>query len=219
MRTTCDLAIEKIKQWEGLRLRSYQDSAGVWTIGYGHTSDASFKVGPGQTITEAKATELLRVDLREAEQAIDRVVTVPLNDNQFGALVSFAYNVGNAAFRKSTLLRKLNAGDYDAVPSELAKWNKAGGKVVQGLVNRRAAEAGLWSTGAFVSSASAPASAGSTIKQAITRPEVLAAATTIGGGVATAASGNGPLSWAIAIVIVGAAALAGFLIVRKEMRA
>jgi lysozyme len=219
MRTTCDLAVDKIKQWEGLRLNSYQDSGGVWTIGYGHISDATFRVGPGQTITEAKATELLRQDLREAEETVDRAVKVALNDNQFGALVAFALNIGSAAFLKSTLLRKLNAGRYDAVPAELAKWNKVKGKVVQGLVNRRAAEAGLWSTGAFVSSASAPASAGSTIKQAITRPEVLAAATTVGGGVATAASGNGPLSWAIAIVIVGAAALAGFLIVRKEMRA
>ncbi|MCM5558475.1 lysozyme [Pleomorphomonas sp. JP5] len=219
MRTTSDLAIEKIKQWEGLRLRSYQDSAGVWTIGYGHTSDSAFRVGHGLSITEAKATELLRHDLGEAEQAVDGAVKVPLNDSQFGALVSFAFNVGNAAFLKSTLLRKLNAGAYEAVPSELAKWNKAGGKVVQGLVNRRAAEAGLWSTGAFVSSASAPVSAGSTIKQAITRPEVLAAATTVGGGLATAASGNGPLSWAISIVIVGAAALAAFLIIRKEMRA
>jgi lysozyme len=219
MRTTCDLAIEKIKQWEGLRLRSYQDSAGVWTIGYGHTSDGAFKVGPGQTITEAKATELLRVDLREAEQAIDRGVTVPLSDNQFGALVSFAYNVGNAAFRKSTLLRKLNAGDYDAVPSELAKWNKAGGKVVQGLVNRRAAEAGLWSTGAFVASASAPAAAGSTIAQAVTRPEVLGAFTASAGGIATAASGSGPLSWAVAAVVVLAAVLVAIMLIRRELRA
>jgi len=219
MRTTSDLALSKIKQWEGLRLNSYQDSGGVWTIGYGHTSDAVFKVAAGQAITEAKALELLRLDLKEAEEAIDRAVKVPLNDNQFGALVSFAFNVGNRSFLKSPLLKKLNSGQYDAVPTELAKWNKDGGKVVQGLVNRRAAEAGLWSTGSFVSSASAPVTAGATIKQAITRPEVLAAATTVGGGVATAASGSGPLSWAIAIVIVGAAALAGFLIIRKEMRA
>jgi len=219
MRATSNSAIEKIKQWEGLRLRSYQDSAGIWTIGYGHTSDAAFKVGPGQTITEAKAAELLRLDLREAEQAVDDAVTVSLTDNQFGALVSFTFNVGAAALRKSALLKKLNAGAYDAVPAELAKWNKAGGKVVQGLVNRRAAEAGLWSTGAFVASASAPAAAGSTITQAVTKPEVLGAVTASAGGIATAASGSGPLSWAIAIVIVGAAALVAFLIVRKELRA
>lgn len=140
-----------IKQWEGCRLTSYRDVAGVWTIGYGHTRN----VRPRQTITQEEADNLLLIDLQEFEDAVSRLVVVGLSDNQFGALVSFAFNVGEAAFSTSTLLRKLNQGDYAAVPLELVKWNKArvNGKmkVVPGLVNRRAAEVGLWARGAFVS--------------------------------------------------------------------
>lgn len=142
-----------IKQWEGLRLDAYQDVAGVWTIGYGHTGP---EVGAGQRIDEAAAETILRRDLQRFEDAVDRLVTAALNDNQFGALVSFAFNVGERALETSTLLRKLNAGDYDAVPVELVKWNRAGGKVVTGLINRRAAEVGLWAKGSFVSSNTAP---------------------------------------------------------------
>lgn len=141
-------ALGKIKQWEGLRLTAYQDQAGVWTIGYGHTGPEVVK---GLTITTAKATQLLKKDIAWAEKAVNDLVKVELTDNQFGALVSFVFNVGTAAFKSSTLLRKLNTRQYTAVPSELAKWNKitVGGKKVtnKGLVNRRAAEAGLWAKG------------------------------------------------------------------------
>ncbi len=137
-----------IKRWEGLRLSAYQCAAGVWTIGYGHTAG----VKPGDTITEDEALRLLLADLRAAEETVERLVHVPLTDNRFGALTSFVFNVGQDAFARSTLLRKLNAGDYEAVSGELARWTRAGGRVVQGLVNRRAAESGLWVRGAFVAS-------------------------------------------------------------------
>ncbi len=137
-----------IKRWEGLRLQAYPCAAGVWTIGYGHTRD----VRAGDVITQAQADACLRADLRMFEAAVDAAVQVDLNDGQFGALVSFAFNVGVAAFRRSSLLRRLNAGDYDAVPVELARWNRAAGRVLPGLVNRRAAEAGLWARGGFVAS-------------------------------------------------------------------
>lgn len=218
MRTTCDFAVSKIKQWEGLRLNSYQDSGGVWTIGYGHTSDTTFRVGPGQTITEEKATELLRQDLREAEETVDRAVKVTLNDNQFGALVSFTLNVGVDAFKKSTLLKKLNAGDYAAVPSELRRWNKDNGVVVEGLVNRRAAEIALWNKGAFVSSASVAASPTPSVTASLAKPEVVMAALGASGTVATAASGDGPLAWAISSALVLAVGFAIYYFIRKERR-
>ena len=137
-----------IKQWEGLRLEAYLCPANVWTIGYGHTLTAK----SGMSITEAEASNLLRGDLARFQRCVESAVQVPLNDNQFAALVSFCFNVGEGAFRGSTLLRKLNAGNYDAVPSELARWNKIGKNVSAGLTNRRAAEAGLWVKGSYVSS-------------------------------------------------------------------
>ena len=144
--------LEHIKRWEGLELEAYQDVAGVWTIGYGHTKT----VKPGMKITKAKAEALLKQDLNEAETAVSKMVKRPLTDNQFGALVSFVFNVGVRAFRNSTLLAKLNDGDYNRVPGELMRWNKArvNGKMVpvEGLTNRRAAEGGLWSKGAPVAS-------------------------------------------------------------------
>lgn len=132
-----------IQQWEGLRLEAYQDVGGVWTIGYGHTKTAK----PGMKISKGQATALLRQDLADAEAAVSSLTTVELSDNQYGALVSLVYNIGAGAFQRSTLLRKLNAGDYAAVPGELARWNKVNGKPVEGLSNRRAAEAGLWVRG------------------------------------------------------------------------
>ena len=137
-----------IKRWEGLRLEAYLCSANVWTIGYGHTKTAK----PGMKITEEKANELLREDVRKFENLINRIVTVPLTQNQFNALVSWAFNVGENAVKNSTLIRKLNSGDYDAVPFELMRWNKINGQVNRGLTNRRAAEVGLWARGSFVAS-------------------------------------------------------------------
>ncbi|MFT0891020.1 lysozyme [Pseudochelatococcus sp. G4_1912] len=148
-RKVTPFVIEKLKQWEGSRLVAYRDPAGIWTIGYGHTGP---DVKPGMQITQAEADRLLRDDLARFERAVDQVVKVPLRDNQFGALVSFSFNVGAAAFDKSTLLKKLNQGNYSTVPGELARWNMAGGKVLAGLVNRRAAEADLWVKRGSVSS-------------------------------------------------------------------
>jgi lysozyme len=143
--------LSHIMQWEGKRLVAYQDVAGIWTIGYGHTTAAGIpRVREGLRISDKEAEDILKTDLRKFEDRVSRLVKVPLTDNQFAVLVSFDFNTG--ALHKSTLLKKLNAGDYDAVPSELMKWVNAGGKRVQGLVNRRAAEAGLWAKGEFVSS-------------------------------------------------------------------
>lgn len=139
--------IEVIKRHEGLRLTVYTDAAGHKTIGYGH------KLLPGEhytRITEAEAGALLRADLAAAENAVRELVTVRLDQSQFDALVSFTFNLGRANLASSTLLRKLNAGDYVGAAAEFERWNKAGGRVLAGLVARRADEAALFSSTLYV---------------------------------------------------------------------
>ena len=95
-------------------------------------------------ITQDQALDLLEQDLRIAERAVNDSVKVPLNQNQFDALVSFVFNVGTGAFRNSTLLRMLNEGQYDQVPNQMRRWNRSGNRIVNGLINRREKEIKLW---------------------------------------------------------------------------
>lgn len=140
--------LELIKSFEGLELKAYKDAVGVWTIGYGHTSMAGDpKVVPGMVITKQEAEALLLKDLVKYENGVKRWVKVPLNPNQYGALVSFCYNVGEGNLSKSTLVKKVNAGDFAGAAKEFAKWNKAGGKELKGLTRRRTAEASLFLRG------------------------------------------------------------------------
>jgi len=138
--------VELVKSFEGLRLQAYQDSVGVWTIGYGTTAAAGVGIVPkaGMKITEAQAEEYLRLGLEKFARQIEPGIKVSVTDNQFGAMVSLAYNIGPGAFLKSTLLRKLNAGDELGAAQQFAVWNKAGGKVLNGLVRRREAERRLF---------------------------------------------------------------------------
>ena len=129
-----------LKFFEGCRLTAYQDSVGVWTIGYGHTKG----VYDGMTITQEEAEQMLLTELEEYEGYVEKYVTVPLTQNQFDALVVWVYNLGPTNFRRSTLLKELNSGNYTAAGNEITKWNKAGGKVLAGLVKRREAEAELF---------------------------------------------------------------------------
>lgn len=133
--------LDLIKDFEGLKLRAYLCPAKVWTIGYGSTGP---HVTAGKVITEAEAEELLKDDLDRFEKAVTRLVTVPLRQNQYDALVSFAFNVGIGALERSTLLKRVNARLFDLAFGEFAKWNRAGGKVLAGLTRRRAAEAALF---------------------------------------------------------------------------
>lgn len=130
-----------IKNFEGCRLQSYQDSAGVWTIGWGHTGP---EVGPNMTITQAQADAYLAGDLAKFEACVGDMVEVNLTPNQFAALVSFAYNLGCGALHGSTLLRKVNAEDFAGAQQQFGNWVYAGGQVLEGLVRRRAAEAALF---------------------------------------------------------------------------
>jgi lysozyme len=132
-----------IREFEGLRLKAYPDPASggdPWTIGYGHTLD----VEPGDTCTLEEAEQWLLDDCADAEVAILRHVKVPLSQGQLDALISFVFNLGAGNFAKSTLLRKLNAGDHVGAWQEFGRWNKAAGKVMPGLSRRRAAEAKLF---------------------------------------------------------------------------
>lgn len=212
-RTINQDGLAHIKRFEGLRLKAYRDVADILTIGYGHTSAAGApKVFAGQTITEADAEKILMSDLAKFEARVSRLVKVPLTDNQFAALVSFDFNTG--ALDKSTLLKKLNAGHYDAVPAELMKWVNAGGKRVQGLVNRRSAEAGLWAKGDFVSSNFVDAKP--TAPAVITKENV-----TWGAGIVSslgfAFTGEGPMQYALAAILVIAFAVGAYLFIRSRV--
>lgn len=129
-----------IKHFEGLWLRAYKCPANIWTIGYGHTTG----VCPDDVITEDQAISLLRKDIAESERAVNQYVHVPLTQNQFDALVSFVFNLGVGNFSTSTLLKKINAGDYDGAAREFGRWVNAGGKALPGLVRRRKAESALF---------------------------------------------------------------------------
>ena len=141
MRTSQN-GIDLIKRFEGCRLTAYKCPAGVWTIWYGHTRG----VKKGLKIAQNQADLFLREDIKVYENGLNKTVSVPLNQNQFDALISFCYNCGLGAFQRSTLRERLNAGDYTGAAKEFSRWNKANGKVLSGLVRRRAAEQKLFNT-------------------------------------------------------------------------
>lgn len=129
-------ALVGIATHEGFVGRAYQDVVGVWTIGFGTTEG----VKPGDRIEPVQALQRKMADVQRFEGALKRCVTVPLHQHEYDAFLSLAYNIGPGAFCGSTLVRKLNAGDYAGACAEILRWNRAGGRVVQGLVNRREAE-------------------------------------------------------------------------------
>ena len=129
-----------IKKFEGCRLEAYKCSGGVWTIGYGHTEN----VNEGDTITQEKADKLLKSDIESFEVYVNYSVMVELDQGQFDALVAWTFNLGPGNLRESTMLKKLNKADYTSVPNEMKRWNKAGGKTLDGLIRRRNAEALLF---------------------------------------------------------------------------
>lgn len=132
--------LELIKHFEGCELEAYQCAAGVWTIGYGHTKD----VKVGDKITKAIADSLLAEEMHEYEGYVNNAVKVDLNQDQFDALVSWTYNLGGGNLNASTMLKVVNSGDFEGVPAQIKRWNKAGGKVLEGLIRRREAEANLF---------------------------------------------------------------------------
>jgi len=141
-----DKGLKLIQEFEGLKLTAYQDVIGIWTIGYGNTFylDGNI-VKKGNKVTKPQAEALLKATIKEFEAKVESLVKAKLNQNQFDALVSFTYNVGPANLKKSTLLKKVNINPNDeSIAQEFIKWNKAGGKVVDGLTRRRQAESDLY---------------------------------------------------------------------------
>ena len=132
--------IDLIKHFEGCELESYRCSATVLTIGYGTTKN----VVEGMKITQNQAEEMLMKDLEEFEEYVEDLIDVPLEQNQFDALVAWTYNLGPTNLKTSTLRKVLNKGAYDDVAEQIKRWNKANGKVLKGLVRRRNAEAELF---------------------------------------------------------------------------
>ena len=150
--TTSQKGIDLIKEFEGLRLTAYQDSVGIWTIGFGHCGD----VAEGMQITPEQAEETLKQDVHSAELTLDRSVKVILTQNQYDSLISFIFNVGAGQKgvkdgfvslkdgSSSTMLRLLNSGDYRACADQFPHWCHAGGQVLPGLLRRRMAERALF---------------------------------------------------------------------------
>jgi lysozyme len=136
-----DNGLALTKSFEGLHLEAYRDCAGIWTIGYGHTGPT---LGVGQIISVPEAEELLRADLAEAVVCVNRLVKSVISQSQFDAMVDFCFNAGRGSFLQSTLLRKVNSGDFAGAAAQFALWVHAGGEVVDGLVRRRKAEAELF---------------------------------------------------------------------------
>ena len=130
-----------VKTHESCKLRAYRCPAGIWTAGWGSTGK---DITPVTVWTQEYADRRLREDLESAEQCVERCVEVELSDNEFSALVSLVFNIGCGAFRTSTLLRKLNAGDRTGAQNEFHRWTKSKGRELAGLVTRRAAEAKLF---------------------------------------------------------------------------
>ncbi len=139
------IGINLITSFEDLKLNAYDDGVGVWTIGYGTTVYPNgVRVKQGDKCTLSQAKEYFAHDLNRFEKAVNQNIKVSINQNQFDALVSLTYNIGEKAFKDSTLLEKLNKGDYLGAADQFPRWNKGGGKVMKGLVRRRAAERDLF---------------------------------------------------------------------------
>lgn len=213
-----------IRRFEGFRSEAYRDAVGVWTIGYGHTAMAGPPdVKPGQRISAEDAAGVLTRDVQSFSDGVTAALRRDLSDAQFSALVSFAYNVGLGNFRASSVLKAVNAGDFEAVPRRLNLWVKAGGRTLPGLVKRRAAEAALFMTPD--APADAPVSAdhpplAPPVEQARAKPPVASRTLWAALAAALAAAGQAVapsrvVALALALGIVAAAAFIIFERVRK----
>lgn len=204
-----------IRRFEGFRGRAYRCPAGVWTIGYGHTAQAGPPVvTEGLEISEAEARRILARDVARFAAEVAPLLTRPVSAAQFSALVSFAFNVGVAALRGSSVLKAVNAGRFHEVPGRLKLWVKAGGRVLPGLERRRAAEAEL-----FLSDT--PPQAGRGVTGAPKRVGIERglgpAGAVVGGGAAVAAAGVLP-DWAILLLLAILVAAAVLFLVRRQRR-
>jgi lysozyme len=206
MRMT-DKGLALIRRFEGFRGAAYRDATGVWTIGYGHTSMAGPPaVARGMTVSRAEAEAILARDVAAFAAGVAALIRVDLGDEQFAALVSFAYNVGLGNFRSSSVLAAVNGRDFAAVPRRLQLWCKAGGRVLPGLQARRAAEGELFAAAGSANDAPLPTPdlpAGKPLHRSSTVAAALAGlAAALAAGIA-----RSPVVWWLAVLLALAAAL------------
>lgn len=213
--------IDLVKEFEGLRTTAYKDSAGVWTIGYGTTGRAGVGIDPveGMEITEAEAEYYLQKGLEKFSTEITGAITQPINENEFGAFVSLAYNIGSGAFKRSTALRKFNAGDKQGAANAMLMWNKAGGRVLNGLVRRREAERALFLTPVRVDAPVQDARQDRTspAQSRTVQASVVAAASATGSAV-TALSALDSVAQYIVLGFAGVGILMALWIMRERLR-
>jgi len=213
--------IDLIKEFEGCSLTAYKCPAGVWTIGYGLTTAAGLRpVGAGTTITQAEAEEYLDQVLTKFGNEILPYFNRQPTPNQYAAFVSLAYNIGPNAFRKSTALRRFNAGDLQGAAAALQWFNKAGGKVLRGLTRRRSAEAKLFLSGVDldVEGADVRPDAEKTAGRSTTLAAAAAAAASGATGVSTAVSQLDSHAQTIVVVAACIAGLALIWIIRERIK-
>jgi len=213
--------IDLVKEFEGLRTKAYKDSVGIWTIGYGTTARAGVGIdpAPGMEITEAEAEYYLQKGLEKFSTEITGAITRPINENEFGAFVSLAYNIGSGAFKRSTALRKFNAGDKQGAANAILMWNRAGGKVLKGLVRRREAERALFLTPVRVDAATQDArpDRSSPTKSTTIQASALQVASGAGAGIAALGALDGTAQ-IVALVLAGVVVLAAFWVMRERLR-
>lgn len=211
--------IDLIKEFEGLRMEAYKCPAGVWTIGYGTTGRAGVGIKPaaGMVITEAEAEWYLEQAVAKFAAGVEAVVTAPIDENEFASMTSLAYNIGLSGFRKSSALRHFNAGDKAKAAAAIKLWNKAGGKVLAGLVRRREAEVELFWTPVPVEPVEPPQGRTSAAQSRTVQSSVVQGATAVGGAVGALNSldGTAQIIALLGCFVIGALAM---FILRERLR-
>lgn len=210
---------DHLREFEGLRLVAYQDVAGVWTIGYGHTGP---DVRKGLTITRDRAEDLLYRDLAWVRAEIEESVKVPLKAHQEDALSSLIFNIGASAWRKSTVLRRLNAGDYAGAAEAIAMWNKArvNGKltVVPGLVRRREAERTMFVGDLPDDGEPMPQAVEGGEAKPMTKSNTIWASLAASGGlIATVIETIGQMDWRVAVPLIVVGGALGYIVVNRVL--
>lgn len=213
-------AIDLIKSFEGLKLEAYKDPVGVVTIGYGYTNRAGF--GPGVQMgdkwTAEQAEQMLALSLQRFAAEIRPLFKQIPNPNQFGAFLSLAYNIGTTAFGKSTALKRWNAGDMEGCAEAMLWFNKAGGKVMRGLVRRREAEVALFMQGHQEPAVAAPDVPRSSVAQSSTmQASAVQIASGAGAGVAAVGALDGTAQ-IVALIFAGIVILAAAWVMRERIK-
>jgi lysozyme len=217
-----EATLDLIKEFEGFKAEAYLCPAGIWTIGYGTTASAGVGITPkaGMKITKAQAEKYLKATLEGFSKEIVPYITAPINENEFGAFISLAYNIGPSAFKKSTALKRFNAGDKKGAANAILMWNKAGGKVLKGLVRRREAEKKLFLTSpnGAPKSTEEKAERDSIAQSKTMQASAVQVVSGAGAGIAAVGSLSGTAQ-VVALVLAGIVVLAALWVMRERLRA